>query len=105
MDKLRAFVSTDPAGALDLAAQGDRRFPGSPMSEERALLTIRAMVNLHMYGAAQARALDYYAHYPEGSYTALVASLTGVKPPSGTDGGQPPSQNIDIGQPTGVPGR
>ncbi len=89
MDRLHELVKTDPAGAVGLAAQGDRRFPGSPMAEERALLTIRALVNLEMYGAAQAKAEDYYSRYPDGMYSDLVASLTGVSPQPRLDGGPP----------------
>jgi hypothetical protein len=89
MDRLHQLVTTDPAGALGLAAEGDRRFPGSPMAEVRALLAIRALVNLHMDGEAQVRALKYYSRYPDGVYSAMVASLTGVGPPPPPDGGKP----------------
>lgn len=47
-DRLHGMVMSDPVSAVGLTAQGDLRFPGSPMSEDRALLAIRALVNLHM---------------------------------------------------------
>jgi hypothetical protein len=78
MDKLRASVKADPAGALSISDEGERRFGGSSFSEERRALAIQALVNLDRIGAARSRAYDFLERYPSGPYSANVAAMTGV---------------------------
>jgi hypothetical protein len=78
MANLRARVKSEPATALSLADEGDRRFGESPFAEERRALAIRALVNLQRIGAARSRAYGFLGRYPEGPFSGEVAAMTGV---------------------------
>lgn len=81
MARLRVLVETDPASAVGLAYLGERCYPDSRWSEERGMLAIRALVRLQWVGPARARAEEYLARYPEGSYATSVMAMTGAEPP------------------------
>lgn len=88
MEKLRNDLRPNPASALALADEGERRFADSPHAEERRALAIQALINLDRIGAARSRAYEFLAHYPDGPYSAHVQAMTGVHPtPVGPDGG------------------
>jgi hypothetical protein len=78
MEKLRRDLQPNPASALALADEGERRFADSPRAEERRALVIQALINLNRIGAARSRAYQFLAHYPNGPYSAHVAAMTGV---------------------------
>jgi hypothetical protein len=88
MEKLRSDLRPNPASALALADEGERRFADSPHAEERRALAIQALINLDRIGAARSRAYEFLAHYPDGPYSAHVQAMTGVHPtPVGPGGG------------------
>ncbi len=88
MEKLRGDLQPNPASALALADEGERRFADSPYAEERRALAIQALINLDRIGAARSRAYQFLAHYPDGPYSAHVQAMTGVHPtPVGPGGG------------------
>ncbi|HEX7599366.1 MAG TPA: hypothetical protein VF518_14210 [Polyangia bacterium] len=78
MEKIRQSVETDPATAVTLADDGERRFPNSQLREEREALAIRALINLQRIGAARGRAYPFLERYPNGPYSGEVAAMTGV---------------------------
>ena len=78
MASLRASVKPEPAKALALADEGERRFAESPLAEERRALAIRALVGMQHIGAARSRAYGFLERYPNGPYAAEVAAMTGV---------------------------
>jgi hypothetical protein len=78
MGKLRQSVPTDPAVAVTLADDGEKRFPNSQFREEREALAIRALINLQRIGAARGRAYPFLERYPNGPYSHEVAAMTGV---------------------------
>jgi hypothetical protein len=78
MARLRASVKPEPARALALADEGDRRFGESPLAEERRALAIRALINLQHIGAARSRAHGFLERYPDGPFSAEIAAMTGV---------------------------
>jgi hypothetical protein len=80
MEKLRSDLQPNPASALALADQAEQRFADSPRAEERRALAIQALINLGRIGAARSRAYAFLARYPDGSYAANVAAMTGVHP-------------------------
>jgi hypothetical protein len=88
MEKLRGDVKPNPASALALADEGERRFADSPSAEERRALAIQALINLDRIGAARSRAYQFLARYPDGPYSAHVQAMTGVHPTPAGPGGQ-----------------
>lgn len=87
MASLRASVRLEPAKALGLADEGERRFGETPLAEERRALAIRALINLQRIGTARSRAYGFLIRYPNGPYSAEIATMTGVH---ATPGGPPP---------------
>ena len=78
MEKIRASTKSDPATALTLSQEGERRFGNSTFAEERSALAIQALINQDRIGAARSRAYQFLEHYPNGPYSAHVAAMTGV---------------------------
>lgn len=75
---LAALWESEPARALALAEQGEKRFGDSPHAVERRLYEIKALVKLGRIGSARTRAERYLAAYPPGPMTDEVERLTGV---------------------------
>jgi hypothetical protein len=75
---LAALWQSDPARALTLAEEGEKRFGESPRAVERRLFEIKALVKLGRIGSARTRAERYLAAYPPGPMTDEVERLTGV---------------------------
>ena len=80
MARLHDQLQPNPASALALAEEGERRFADSPRVEERSALAIQALINLDRIGAARSRAYQFLARYPDSPYSAQVAAMTGVHP-------------------------
>ncbi len=84
MDRIRKDVRSDPQTAVNLADEGEKRFPDSPLREEREALAIDALINMQKIGSARGRADFFLRRYPNGKYAAHVGNMTGVHPtPSG----------------------
>jgi hypothetical protein len=81
MVRLRTEVESNPGTARDLAQDIERRFPGSPMSDERALLSMQALVHLGRIADARSEATDFYVRFPESPLTERVHRLTGMHLP------------------------
>jgi hypothetical protein len=69
---------TDPARAVALSEDGEKRFGESPRAVERRLYEIKALVKLGRVGSARTKAERYLAAYPPGPMTDEVERLTGV---------------------------
>ena len=78
MEKIRAGARSDPASALALSEEGERRFGDSAFAEERQAAAIQALIDLDRIGAARSRAYPFLERYPNGPYSAYVAAMTGV---------------------------
>jgi len=78
MEKLRIVAKSDPAAALALTEEGQRRFGDSARAEERRAAAIQALIDLNRIGAARSRAYQFLERYPDGPYSAHVAAMTGV---------------------------
>ena len=81
MARLRTEVESNPGIARDLAQDLERRFPGSEMSDERALLSMQALVHLGKIAEARSEATSFYDHFPESPLTERVLRLTGMHLP------------------------
>lgn len=80
MDRLRALVDVDPAAALALAREDERRAPDSPEGDERSFCAMQALVHLGRIAAARDEATDFFARHPESPWGARVERLTGAHP-------------------------
>jgi len=89
MDKLRANVEMEPQVAVDLADEGEKRFPESTQREEREAMAIRGLINLQKIGSARGRAELFLQRYPNGPFTAYVQNMTGVHVTPGAPKPQP----------------
>ena len=78
MERLRKSVRSDPTTAVELADEGEKRFPDSPLREEREALAIDALIDLQKMGSARGRAEFFLRRYPNGKYAAHVGNMTGV---------------------------
>jgi|GEM_PF-6990315 len=78
MAGMRAEVKTEPASALSVSEEAERRFGDSAFAEERRALAIQALINLGRIGSARSRAYGFLERYPDGPYSANVAAMTGV---------------------------
>jgi hypothetical protein len=91
-DRVRLLVDADPTGALDAAAEGERRFPDGRMADERSYLKMRALVHLGRIGAARDEAEAFFERFPDSDYAESAYRLTGVHPrpapPSGRGSGR-----------------
>lgn len=83
MEHIRKTVKSDPQTAVTLADEGEKRYPDSPMREEREALAIDALINMQKMGSARGRADFFLRRYPNGKYAAHVGNMTGVHPSPG----------------------
>jgi hypothetical protein len=78
---VRAEVERDPARAIALADEADRRFPEGRHADERSLLRMRSLVNLGRIGAARDEATTFFRRHGDSPLGEDVWRLTGVHPP------------------------
>ncbi len=67
MAKLRSTTASDPKASLELAREGNRRFPASDDAPERSYLLVKSLVNLGRFEEARAEAalmVDTYRDTP-----------------------------------------
>ncbi|HET8538656.1 MAG TPA: tetratricopeptide repeat protein [Anaeromyxobacter sp.] len=80
MDRLRADVDANPAAAVALAEEGERRWDAGRYGDERAFLRMRALVHLGDIANARDAARRFYERYPGSPHGRLVFRLTGMRP-------------------------
>lgn len=80
----RALQESDPAQAVALAGEGNRRFPGGTFAQEREAIAIAGLVRLGRLPEARTRAGAFLASYPRSTFAERIRSLTGI--PSGSEG-------------------
>lgn len=78
MAELRAQKERDPKRALELAREGNRRFPNSPDAAERASIAIHALGALGFSAEARGEAEDMVNRYPDGQWVREVEQFTGA---------------------------
>lgn len=78
MAELRAVKERDAKQALELAREGNRRFPNSPESAERASIAIHALNELGFRSEARGEAEEMVNRYPDGPWVREVERFTGA---------------------------
>lgn len=78
MAQLRKIAAADPAGAIQLAREGNRRFPGSPDAAERTSILIHALAKEGLASEARGTAEDMVNHYPDTSWVREIEQFTGA---------------------------
>ena len=88
--QMRAALPPNPAEALRLAREGERRFGDSPRAAERRRIAIEALVRVNDIAEARNQAEIFVRKYPGTDHARYVENLTGVHPrPSGPRGARP----------------
>ena len=80
VERLRDEVDRNPAQAVELAKEGERRHPGSRSADEREFLRMRALVHLGEISAAREAAARFFDRYPNSPFAPRVSRLTGRRP-------------------------
>ncbi len=75
---LRSANGNDPALALELAREGNRRFPESAAAPERASILIHALAELGQSSEARGEAEHMVNHYPDSRWVRDVERFTGA---------------------------
>jgi hypothetical protein len=70
--RARALARTDPAAALPVLEEGQRRWPKGLFSEEREALAIGCLVQLGRAEEARTRADAFVSTYPDGPFAERV---------------------------------
>ncbi len=78
MARLRQAAKRDPALALSLAREGNRRFPSSPDAPERSSVAIHALVDLGRGNEARGEAEKMVNDSPDSEWVREVERFTGA---------------------------
>jgi hypothetical protein len=78
MSELRAVKERDPKRALELAREGNRRFPNSEAAAERASIAIHALTALGQTSEARGEAEDMVNRYPDNEWVREIERFTGA---------------------------
>jgi hypothetical protein len=70
-------LAGDPALALTLAAEHERRFPLPSMDQEREIITITALVDLGRTAEARQRAERFAREHPGSAYVGRIQTILG----------------------------
>jgi hypothetical protein len=78
MVQLRSIKDSNPAAAIDLARDGNRRFPDSADAPERHSILIHALANAEQRSEARGEAEQMVNHYPDSEWVREVERFTGA---------------------------
>jgi hypothetical protein len=78
MRELRSARGNDPALAVELAREGNRRFPASPDAPERASILIHALSEQGLKSEARGEAEDMVNRYPDSHWVQEIERFTGA---------------------------
>jgi hypothetical protein len=78
MARLRAVAPGDPALAVTLAREGNRRFPDSTDAPERTSILIHALAATGQSGPARGEAEAMVNHYPDSPWVREIETFTGA---------------------------
>ena len=78
MRLLRSASGNDPALAVELAREGNRRFPASPEAPERTSIMIHALSEQGLTSEARGAAEDMVNRYPDSSWVREIERFTGA---------------------------
>lgn len=75
LDRAQRKLRTDPAGALPLLADHERRFPAGAFAEEREVLQIEALIKLGRTAEAERRARAFFVRHPKSAHRPRITAL------------------------------
>jgi hypothetical protein len=78
MKQLRGLAGTDRRRAIELAREGNARFPDSPEASERTAILIHALAGEGYASEARKAAEDMVNHYPDSSWVRDIEEFTGA---------------------------
>jgi hypothetical protein len=78
MARLRDVATADPGAAVQLAREGNRRFPDSPEAPERESILIHALSALDRPSEARGQAELMVNHYPDSAWVREIEAFTGA---------------------------
>jgi hypothetical protein len=78
MAELRQIQKTDPKRALELAREGNQRFPESSDAAERASIVVHSLAQLGLRSEARGEAEDMVNRYPDTEWVREVERFTGA---------------------------
>ncbi len=78
MRVLRSARGNDPGLAVELAREGNRRFPTSPDAPERASILIHALTEQGHASEARGEAEDMVNRYPDSTWVHEIERFTGA---------------------------
>jgi hypothetical protein len=98
LDAMRAEMAANPAHALRLAREADRRFGESPHADERGRIAIESLVRLNEIAQARDEAEPFVRKYRGTEQARYVENLTGVHPRPSRPAGARPGPNGGLPQ-------
>jgi hypothetical protein len=78
MARLRSRSDQDPEFAVELAREGNARFPNSPDAPGRSAILIHALANVGRAAEARGEAEDMVNRYPDSSWVREIERFTGA---------------------------
>jgi hypothetical protein len=80
MERMRRLRGSDPELALELAREGNARFPNSAAAPERASIIIHALAELGRLSDARGEAEQMVNEYPDTPWAREIEAFTGAHP-------------------------
>ncbi len=78
MARLRGIKASDPAAAIELARDGNKRFPDTADAPERASILIHALASQGASSEARGEAEQMVNHYPDSDWVREIERFTGA---------------------------
>jgi hypothetical protein len=78
MARLRGLKDKDPTAAIELAREGNRRFPDTADAAERASIVVHALSALGRPSEARGEAEEMVNHYPDDHWVREVEGFMGA---------------------------
>lgn len=78
MAELRRIATSDPERAVELARQGNQRFPESTDAPERTSILIHALATRGLSSEARGEAERMVNHYPDSAWVREIELFTGA---------------------------
>jgi TolA-binding protein len=78
MARLRSIKDSNAAAAIELARDGNQRFPDTAYAPERASILIHALASQGASSEARGEAEQMVNHYPDSDWVREVERFTGA---------------------------
>ncbi len=78
MSRLRAAKASNPKLAIELARQGNKRFPDSALAPERYSILVHALADTEQRREARGEAEFMVNHYPDSDWVREIERFSGA---------------------------